>query len=508
MQVDGQAAFRVTRDADFEVSEDQDDLLDAVEKELSQRRFGAVVRLEVDERMSDAMRSLLIRALGVEADNVYPIRGILDLADLTPLASHRPAGASLPPLDAADARAPAPGRRGRVVDVFAAIRGGDILVHHPYDSFETSVERFIEQAVDDPNVLAIKHTIYRTSGDSPIVPALARAAERGKQAVVMVEVKARFDEEKNIRWARGLERAGVHVVHGMVGLKTHCKLALIVRREDDQTRRYVHIGTGNYHPATARLYTDLGLFTCDEQITADVSDLFNQLTGFARPRRFRKLLVAPLGVRERILAEIRRAVSEHTPEEPARIVMKMNALVDRPIIDALYGASRAGVRVDLVIRGICCLRPGVAGPLGQHPRPLDPRPVPRAQPDLPLRDRAGHEHVHRLGRHDAAQPRQPDRGDRTRRGSPAPAAGLRHPRDRADGHDGRVAARGGRGLASGPDASGRGADLESGDPDGRRPVRVRRRAPPRPPRGGRRPDPQAREAPRRSHVAIVRRRRL
>jgi polyphosphate kinase len=353
------AMFRVTRDADFDISEGAEDLLEAVEQELSRRRFGDVVRLEVEDTMSSAMRDTIEQAMRVRPDHVYRARRPLDLADLFPIASidrpdlHYPAWTpqTQPRLQAEDGR----------VDMFSEMRRGDILVHHPYDSFPTSVERFIEQAVDDPDVLAIKHTIYRTSGDSPIVPALIRAAEQGKQAVAMVEVTARFDEEKNIRWARSLERAGVHVVYGLQGLKTHCKLALVVRREEGVARRYAHIGTGNYHPATARLYTDLGLFTCREDVTADVSDLFNHLTGFGRPARYRRLWVAPAQMRDRLVDEIRRCANEHDPERPARMVLKTNALVDRAVIAELYRASQSGVAVDVIVRGICCLRPGVPG---------------------------------------------------------------------------------------------------------------------------------------------------
>jgi polyphosphate kinase len=241
------------------------------------------------------------------------------------------------------------------------MRRGDILVHHPYDSFATSVERFVEQAVADPDVLAIKQTVYRTSDDSPLVPALIRATERGKQAVCMVELKARFDERANIHWARALEEAGVHVVYGHPGLKTHAKCILIVRREGDGVRHYVHIGTGNYHPTTARLYTDFGLFTCDEEIGADVADMFNYLTGVARPDGYRKVLIAPNRMREAIIEEIDRTIAAHQRGEPARIRLKMNSLVDRRSIRALYRASQAGVPVELNVRGICCLRPGVEG---------------------------------------------------------------------------------------------------------------------------------------------------
>jgi polyphosphate kinase len=245
--------------------------------------------------------------------------------------------------------------------VFGAMREGDLLVHHPYDSFATSVERFVQQAVADPNVLAIKQTVYRTSDDSALVPALIEAAERGKQAVALVELKARFDERLNIQWAKALEEAGVHVVYGQPALKTHAKCVLVVRREGAGVRNYVHIGTGNYHSATARLYTDFGLFTTDEQIGADVADMFNYLTGFGRPLHYRKVLIAPNQLREGILEQIELTIASHTPETPARIAMKMNALVDERCIRALYAASRAGVQVDLNIRGICCLRPGVQG---------------------------------------------------------------------------------------------------------------------------------------------------
>jgi polyphosphate kinase len=241
------------------------------------------------------------------------------------------------------------------------MREGDILVHHPYDSFSTSVERLVEEAVSDPDVLAIKQTVYRTSDDSPLVPALIRAAERGKQAVCLVELKARFDERANITWARALEEAGVHVVYGLPSLKTHAKCILIIRREGDGVRNYVHVGTGNYHPKTARLYTDFGLLTCDDRIGADVADMFNFLTGFGRPRRYRQVLIAPAHLRDGILAEIERTIDAHREGKPARIAMKMNSLVDRRCIQALYQASQEGVAVELNIRGICCLRPGVPG---------------------------------------------------------------------------------------------------------------------------------------------------
>ncbi len=247
------------------------------------------------------------------------------------------------------------------VDIFSVIRHRDLIVHHPYDDFSQSVERFVVNAVDDPSVLAIKQTVYRTSGDSPIVPALIRAAESGIQTVCLVEVKARFDEERNIHWARAMERAGVHVVYGIPALKTHGKLCLVVRQEGDAVARYVHIGTGNYNPATASLYTDVGLFTCDAEITGDVANLFNYLTGFGRPPEYRKILVAPVHLRDGLIAEFDRVIAAHQAGTPGRVVMKLNALIDGPIIEAIYRASRAGVKVDLIVRSICGLRPGVAG---------------------------------------------------------------------------------------------------------------------------------------------------
>jgi polyphosphate kinase len=311
--------------------------------------------------MPEALREELAGALGVEAREVYEVSGPLDLNDLSQLVDLPGFGElrypSWTPVTPPRLR----GEEGSGADLMAEMREGDILVHHPYDSFGSSVERFVEQAVADPDVLAIKQTVYRTSDDSPLVPALIRASERGKQAVCLVELKARFDERANIQWARALEEAGVHVVYGHPGLKIHAKCLLVVRREGDGVRHYLHIGTGNYHTATARLYTDFGLFTCDPQMGADVADMFNFLTGYGRPRRYRKVLVAPNFLRDGILAEIERTVEAHSAEHPARIAMKMNSLVDRECIKALYRASQAGVRVDLNVRGICCLRPGVPG---------------------------------------------------------------------------------------------------------------------------------------------------
>jgi polyphosphate kinase len=361
MEIVDYDVFRVTRDADFTVSDEADDLLQAVEDELRRRRFGDVVRVEVGANMSLAIREQLTGSLEVGPDDVFDVPGLLDLQDLWDIVGvpgyaelrHSPWTPVTQPRLQADETEHA--------DVLGAMRRGDILLHHPYDSFTTSVERFVEQAVADPNVLAIKQTVYRTSDDSPLVPALIRAAERGKQAVCLVEIKARFDERANVQWARALEEAGVHVVYGLPSLKTHAKCLLVVRREGDGVRHYVHVGTGNYHPKTARLYTDFGLLTCDPQIGADVADMFNFLTGFARPRAYRRVLVAPAHMRAGILEEIERTVAAHREGRQARIRMKMNSLVDRACIQALYRASQAGVPIEINTRGICCLRPGVPG---------------------------------------------------------------------------------------------------------------------------------------------------
>jgi polyphosphate kinase len=361
MEIVDHGFFRVTRDADFDISDEADDLLRAVEAELRRRRFGEVVRLEVDSKMSTELRDELTEALEVEARQVYVIDGLLDLTDLWQIVK-LPGYSELRDTPWTPVTQPRlQGDDNGHVDIFGVIRAGDVLVHHPYDSFATSVERFVEQAANDPEVLAIKMTVYRTSDDTPLVPALIRATERGKQAVCLVEVKARGDERANIQWARAMEEAGVHVVYGHPALKTHAKCLLVVRREGDGARHYVHIGTGNYHPQTARLYTDFGLFTCDEQIGADVADMFNFLTGYARPRRYRKELVAPNFLRDAMIAEIERTVAAHEEGRPARIAMKLNSLVDRRCIRALYRASQAGVPVDLNVRGICCLVPGVPG---------------------------------------------------------------------------------------------------------------------------------------------------
>jgi polyphosphate kinase len=361
MEIADYDVFRVTRDADLEVSDDAADLLQAVEDELRRRRFGEVVRVEVGANCSEQLREALEGLLGVQEEEVYPVDGLLDMGALWQIVK-LPGHAELREEPIVGITHPRLLRReGERPDVLGAMREGDLLVHHPYVSFATSVERFVEQAVADPNVLAIKQTVYRTSDDSPLVPALIDATERGKQAVALVELQARFDERLNIRWAKAMEEAGVHVVYGQPALKTHAKCVLVVRREGDGVRNYVHIGTGNYHSTTARLYTDFGLFTTDEQIGADVADMFNYLTGFGRPLHYRKVLIAPDHLREGIIAQIERTIAAHSEEQPARIMMKMNSLVDGRCIRALYAASRAGVRVDLNVRGICCLRPGVPG---------------------------------------------------------------------------------------------------------------------------------------------------
>ncbi len=353
--------FRVTRDADFTVSDEADDLVRAVENELRRRRFGEVVRLEVADRMSEGLKAMLVEALRLQELEVYDVAGLLDLADLWDIVGvegHQELRDE-PWVPVTQPRLQGEDDEG--VDMFAEIRRGDILVHHPYESFSSSVERFVEQAVADPDVLAIKQTVYRTSDDSPLVPALMRAAERGKQAVCMVELKARFDEEANIHWAKSMEEAGVHVVYGIPGLKTHVKAILVARREGERVRHYIHVGTGNYHPKTARLYTDFGLFTADQDIGADVAEMFNILTGYGRPADYRKVLVSPTTMRSGILGEIEATVRAHREGQSARILLKMNSLVDQECIQALYAASQAGVRIDLNVRGICCLRPGVPG---------------------------------------------------------------------------------------------------------------------------------------------------
>src|SRR3954464_1462881 len=362
MEVLGVHTFRVTRNEDLEVEEDDaENLLAALEKELLRRRFGPPVRLEVEESIDPHILDLLVSELGVSRGEVVQLPGPLDLTGLYDIADIDRAelkyAAFVPTthVQLAEVESASP------VDVFKALRRNDVLLHHPYDSFSTSVQRFIEQAAEDPHVLAIKQTLYRTSGDSPIVEALIDAAEAGKQVLVLVEIKARFDEQANIKWARKLEHAGCHVVYGLVGLKTHCKLAMVVRDEPEGIRRYMHIGTGNYNPKTARSYEDYGLLTCHEGIGEDVAHLFNNLSGFSRNASYDKLLVAPDSVRDGLIDRIRAEVANHQAGLPARVRMKANSVVDEAVIDELYRASMAGVPVDLLTRGICSLRPGVPG---------------------------------------------------------------------------------------------------------------------------------------------------
>jgi polyphosphate kinase len=349
--------FRITRDADIEIQEDEaSDLLATIEQEVRRRRFGAVVRVEVTPKVPKRMRKLLMRQLEVCEDDIYEVAGFLGPSDLMALVK-------LERRDLKDAPfnpAVPPSLAVPDTSIFQAIRQGDVLLHHPYDSFGPVVE-LIEDAADDPKTLAIKMTLYRTSADSPVIPALIRAAENGKQVAVLVELKARFDEENNIVWAKALERAGIHVVYGVVGLKTHAKIALVVRREKDEIRRYVHLGTGNYNPATAKVYTDLGLLTCRPELGEDATRLFNSLTGLATRTTYNRLVTAPRDMHRTVLEWISRETAHAREGLPARIRAKLNALVDTAVIEALYDASRAGVPVDLIVRGVCCLVPGVPG---------------------------------------------------------------------------------------------------------------------------------------------------
>ncbi|MDX2271938.1 MAG: polyphosphate kinase 1 [Cyanobacteriota bacterium] len=355
--------FRITRDADLEIQEEEaDDLLSAIQDELRKRRFGSVVRMEIANHTPENIRLRLQEELNLGSQDVYVVGGLLNLGSLMSFLS-----IELPHLKDPVWNFGMNSRLRHTVgygddeqaDIFAVIRAGDILLHHPYESFTTSVLRFLEAAATDPQVLTIKQTLYRTSGDSPVVNALITAAENGKQVAALVELKARFDEENNIQWAKKLEKAGVHVAYGLPGLKIHCKLALVVRQEGDQLRRYVHIGTGNYNPKTARLYTDLGLLTCDENLGSDITDLFNLLTGYSRQRQFRELLVAPVTLRARMTEMIEREIHHYHQGHKGRIVAKVNSLVDPLIITKLYQASQAGVQIDLIVRGMCCLKPGI-----------------------------------------------------------------------------------------------------------------------------------------------------
>ncbi|CAL8970164.1 Polyphosphate kinase [Cellulomonas sp. T2.31MG-18] len=362
MEIQEFHTFRVTRNEDVEVEEDDaENLLKAMEKELLRRRFGPPVRLELAAGTSARVRKLLVRELAMSEEDVYELPAPLDATGLNLIADLDRSSLHFPTYVPTTHRHLAEVESATPTDIFAAIRARDILLHHPYDSFSTSVQAFLEQAAADPQVLAIKQTLYRTSGDSPIVDALIDAAEAGKQVLALVEIKARFDEQNNISWARKLEQAGVHVVYGIVGLKTHCKLSLVVRQESDGLRRYSHVGTGNYHPKTARLYTDLGLLTCDPEVGQDLTRLFNQLSGYAPKSRFHRLLVAPRSVRAGLIERIEREAASARAGRTAWIKIKVNSMVDEATIDALYRASMAGVPIDINVRGICALRPGVPG---------------------------------------------------------------------------------------------------------------------------------------------------
>jgi polyphosphate kinase len=361
MQVLQHHTFRVTRNEDLEVDEDEgENLLLALEKELLRRRFGPPVRLEVANDINPEVLELLIRELDISDEDVYHLPSPLDLTGLFEISSLKRADLHFPPHQVITNRYLQP-VEDKDVSIFSAMRQRDILMHHPYESFSTSVQAFVEQAAADPKVLAIKQTLYRTSGDSPIVDALIAAAEAGKQVLALVEIKARFDEQNNIAWARKLEQAGVHVVYGIVGLKTHCKLALVIRQEKGQLRRYCHVGTGNYNPKTARYYEDYGLLTSRESVGEDLTKLFNQLSGYAPEAEFKSLMVSPNGVREGLTARIEQEIANKLAGKDARIRIKVNSLVDEQIIDSLYKASNAGVPVEILVRGMCALKPGVVG---------------------------------------------------------------------------------------------------------------------------------------------------
>lgn len=355
-------SFRVTRNEDIEVEEDDaENLLNAIEKELLRRRFGPPIRLEISDETSPFLSQLLADQMGVSPDEVYRLPAPLDATVLFELGGIDRPDLKFPPFVPTTNRQIAEVESSRAQDIFAAIRERDIMLHHPYDSFSTSVQAFLAQAAADPKVLAIKQTLYRTSSNSPIIDALIDAAQAGKQVLALVELKARFDEDANIAWARKLERAGVHVVYGIVGLKTHCKLSLVVRQEADGLTRYCHVGTGNYNPKTARQYTDLGLLTCDPVVGQDMTKLFNQLSGYAPKSSFHRLLVAPRTVRSGLIQRIRREEEAARAGKEAWIKIKVNSIVDEKTIDALYRASQAGVKIDIVERGICSLKPGVPG---------------------------------------------------------------------------------------------------------------------------------------------------
>jgi len=362
MEVLDHHAFRLTRNEDMTIEEDEtENLIQALEAELLRRRFGPPIRLEITEDMDDVTRSLLLSELDITEQEVYRLPGSLDLRGLFDLSRIDRPDLHYPPHVPKTALAFQPPEQNGRADLFRAIRKADVLVHHPYESFATSVQAFLEQAARDPHVLAIKQTLYRTSGDSPIVQALIDAAEAGKQVLALVEVKARFDEANNIVWARKLEKAGVHVVYGLVGLKTHCKLALVIREEEGRLRHYSHVGTGNYNPKTSRIYEDYGLFTIDDQVGRDLTRLFNELSGYAIEKKFKRLLVAPLHLRKGLLRQIDKERRHALEGKPSRVRIKVNSMVDEQIIDALYRASQAGVPVEVWVRGICSIKPGVPG---------------------------------------------------------------------------------------------------------------------------------------------------
>ena len=465
-------AFRVTRNADLALEEDEaDDLLAAIEMELRRRRFGKALRLEVEADTGQDLVDLLAGELEIGPDGVYRVCAPLDLSGLWGVyALDRPDlhGETWTPMT--------PPRLATVAhdpgELFALLRERDVLVHHPYDSFATSVEAFVAQAADDPAVLGIKQTLYRTGLDSPIVASLIQAAENGKQVAAIVELKARFDEEANIGWARALEEAGVHVVYGIVGLKTHSKTALVLRREPDGVRPYCHVGTGNYNSKTARIYEDIGLLTSDPDIGADVGELFNYLTGFSRHVEYRQILVSPVTVRRRIMAMI----EEQADAGPAgRIVMKLNGLTDAAMIDALYRASCAGTQIDLAVRGLCAPPSGHPRTVREHPGALHRGQLPGAFEDLPLRWRprrscgrtgSSPEALHRFGRPDGPQPRSADRGRRAGARPRAPGPALRGARPCLCRRHQRMGAGGRPALA--PGATRAGCE-PSGAPEGTRP---------------------------------------
>ena len=460
MEIRECATFRLTRDADFEVDDEANDLLEAVQLELHRRRFGDIVRIEVADSVSPDLLERLKRGLRVDDQQVYLVSGLLDLADAMQLAAlDRPELKDEPWVPVTTTRfGSGPGV------IFSEIAKADILVHHPYDSFASSFEAFVGGAASDPDVIGLKATVYRTSDETPLVPALIEAAENGKQSVCLVELKARFDERRNIEWSQSLERAGVHVVYGFPNLKIHAKATLVVRREPGGLRRYVHIGTGNYHSVTARVYEDFGLFTADPEIAEDVANLFNYVTGFGRPEAFRKLLVAPFNLRDRMIDEIRKVAQAAAAGKHAVIRVKVNNLSDRPIIDELYLASQAGAKIDLIVRSVCTLRPGVKG-MSENIR------VRSVLGRFLEHSRVFHfearsERSYYIGSADLlpAQPRPPARGGRARRRRPAPAAPGRHARRAAGGRH-RVGAPAGWKLEAPGAEEGRPAAVGSGDAD-------------------------------------------